>query len=748
MTDIVLHGCTPEPLMGYLKALGVLRLVSEQADTEAKGRWENGEFVLRTKLNESELIDFFLHKYHPSPIIVPWSGGDFFAVNRNGNAGPFKKTPSSSKVIEAFIAGASSPRISNYASAIKNALDSLQACGIHEKKQMEDKRTKLKFIGHLRSTADEAVTRWIDVATILENDKSVFNSLLGSGGGSDGNTHFSDNFMQNLWEMLPEFAPQRTPKFAFDQETSVFLLRSAMFAEPSHHLVAKRTSALFDGGAVGGQNAGQGFERESIGNPWGIILCFEGTLLLAGALVSRNDVSRHKNVSFPFLTKLTPIRLESTTEREIAGREAWLPLWSRWVKAFEIIALFSEGRASIGRKYAEYGVDFARAVVGLGLDRGIDGFSRFAIVRGRIGGDNYNTSTSLGRFKVCTRADVDLLCEIDPWIDRFRRAASDDNVPTRYMEVLRRIESAIFEFCQYGGFDRFGEILRSLGRAEFELSRGEKFRDEKNICPLAGLSPDWLHAACDGSIEFELALAIAGIWDSKLGALRENLEPVIAGINRKGVHFSHWLEKERSVVWNSSNLVKNLTAILQRRLMDARRINCEYLPIASRFHASLDAIAVFIAGETDDEKISEWLWGMSLIDFSKKLPPIRHWVSSDAPALPRSFALLKLMFLPFALETKSGAVPIKPESSILSLLRADRTGEACAIAARRLRAGSFSLMPRMRGGNRDEEWGEAKTGVNPERLAASLLFPISRQDSGRLAGLITRSGIRTEVAVN
>jgi len=34
--EVVLEGCTPEPLMGYLKALGVLRLVAEQEDGKAE----------------------------------------------------------------------------------------------------------------------------------------------------------------------------------------------------------------------------------------------------------------------------------------------------------------------------------------------------------------------------------------------------------------------------------------------------------------------------------------------------------------------------------------------------------------------------------------------------------------------------------------------------------------------------------------------------------------------------------------
>jgi hypothetical protein len=42
MPELILHGCTPEPLMSYLKALGILRLVAEQADPEARGAWRAG----------------------------------------------------------------------------------------------------------------------------------------------------------------------------------------------------------------------------------------------------------------------------------------------------------------------------------------------------------------------------------------------------------------------------------------------------------------------------------------------------------------------------------------------------------------------------------------------------------------------------------------------------------------------------------------------------------------------------------
>ena len=54
--DLELAGCAPEPLMAYLKALGVLRIVSEQKDKGARGWWKNDVFWLRSPLLFKEAV--------------------------------------------------------------------------------------------------------------------------------------------------------------------------------------------------------------------------------------------------------------------------------------------------------------------------------------------------------------------------------------------------------------------------------------------------------------------------------------------------------------------------------------------------------------------------------------------------------------------------------------------------------------------------------------------------------------------
>ena len=83
MTKITLRGCTSEPLLSYLSSLAVLRLVSQQKDPDARGWWENGIFHLDTKLDEDELVQFFMTEYAPTPIVAPWNGGSGFYEGDN-----------------------------------------------------------------------------------------------------------------------------------------------------------------------------------------------------------------------------------------------------------------------------------------------------------------------------------------------------------------------------------------------------------------------------------------------------------------------------------------------------------------------------------------------------------------------------------------------------------------------------------------------------------------------------------------
>jgi CRISPR-associated protein Csx17 len=513
-------------------------------------------------------------------------------------------------------------------------------------------------------------------------------------------------------------------------------------------MAGDRTSSLFDSGAVGGPNAGQGFERAAIANPWNFILALEGAICFAGALSRRAAPESTSSPSFPFQVQVSAIGANSLVGKEQAGREIWLPLWRRPASFEEVRLLLSEGRVEIGRRRAATGVGAARAVASLGVDRGISAFRRYAIVKGRVGGENYNTATSLGEFPVVFRRHVDLLLEIDPWVSSLRRAVNDQT-PPRFSSALRRIERAVFDYCRYGGAAFFQAILVALGRAEVELATGESFRTSRQtgqttIRPLGGLSSQWIGAARDDTSEFALALSLAGVYDAlgKIGPLRANLEPV-----DWKKQYRDWQSKDRAVVWNSANLSTNLAAVLERRLLDAARAGCERLPLAFVHGVPLDAVASFLSGEIDEQRMESLLWGLVLTRQEREAGPSARLRFEDTSPLPRAFALLKLLFLPFPLRTDASEVIIKPDPSILPLLRAGRVAEACQIAMRRLRSSGLEPLPyRSSGGaNRDDAWLDA-VPLNGTRLAAALLFPVSSRDIYTLCELVLRrEEVKTEM---
>ena len=87
-----LDGCAPTPLAHYLKALGILRLVAEQVDRDARGWWEGDRFQLATKLSRVELETFFLRDYRPTPFVSPWNKGSGFFFEKDPAVFPLEQS--------------------------------------------------------------------------------------------------------------------------------------------------------------------------------------------------------------------------------------------------------------------------------------------------------------------------------------------------------------------------------------------------------------------------------------------------------------------------------------------------------------------------------------------------------------------------------------------------------------------------------------------------------------------------------
>ncbi len=706
---IVLYGCAPEPLIHYLKALGVLRLVAEQLDPQVRGAWLGDAFALETGKTKDEIVAFFLNEYHPTPIVAPW----------NGSSG-FYPADKKQRAMMETLCGIANGRFDSY----KQTIQAAQVV-VGERQQQPKDEEKAEMLRAARRIFPEAAVDWLDAAYVLGQEKPDYPPLLGSG-GNDGRLDFTVNFIARLLVVLPEFLQtEKRPQEGIKQSTTQ--LRAALFADGAAQL-EKAAVGQFHPAGAGGANAEQGVSGDSFVNPWDFILAIEGSLLMASATVRQLAAGARTKASFPFTVRNSSVGYGTAISGEKIRAELWLPLWSRLSGYAEVAHIFREGRVQFSRqrKVVRTGFDFARAVAELGVDRGIEAFQRYAFIE-RNG--QANLATPLGRFEVRERPRARLIHQIDQWLDSFSRAASGDKVQPRFARAQQRTEDAIFRLCESGSADHLREVLISLGATEAEIAGGEKFRVEKNLRPLAGLRLSWVNECNDGSDEFRLAAALASICGEANGSsIRENIEPV--NVTEKGFE---WKNKSVRAVWCNSSLEDNLAAVLHRRSIEARANSLSHPSLTGSRFASLKTINVFLNGETDDAKLEELLRGLILLDWKRAEQNFKPQAQArDIPStLPRAYALLKLLFLPggkFQHEENGEIITIKHEPAIVPLLRAGRVPDALQIAYQRLQA--TGLVPATKEFHYDNAEGT--------RLAAALLIPIDEPSIRALAALVLR----------
>jgi CRISPR-associated protein Csx17 len=729
MTDqILLNGCAPEPLIHYLKALGVFRLVSEQCDPQARGAWMGDVFALETVKTADELVGFFLNEYRPTPIVAPWNNGSGFHAKEDAKEG--------GKKVAAFrgIKTSTSKRFQAYRETIITTEELLASCMTEKIAALEStKRSealKPLLVPLCRNNLPDEIVRWIDAVCLMTDENGLkFPPLLGSA-GNDGNLEFSLTFMGRLQEILPV---NDKPQPKSEQQ-----LRSALFAE-SGSVGTIFSPGQFHPGGSGGPNGTVGVEAKFLANPWDYVLAVEGTMVFAGAVVRRLAAGATAAASFPFFVRRSDFGSTAARGEENRG-ELFLPLWASPALLTEVTHLFSEGRVRLGKKQARTTVDFARAVAELGVDRGITRFHRHALFT-RNGKMQF--ASSLGSVEVKERKPAKLVDErLADQIESFREAAKLDKAPARFISAFAELEEAIFNLSAYDIEGQAQAVLKALGFVESEVALRPNFRDQfkqskkKELRPLSGLSKEWAWECRDSSPEFEIARALAALHgEGKRGAFRTHLEPVEA--KERSAYFE-WTKDDTGVVWQAGALADNLAMVLQRRSIDARApdVRAAHPQLHSHHSAGLQAINSFLNHVTDDDKLEALLRGLSLINWTQRqaspvaaipVAATSPTISKLPPTLPRAYALLKLLSLPDG-RLGGSDEPIHHEPAIVPLLRAGRVGEALTIAERRLRSAGLTPFTA-------QLYFPDEAGV---RLAAALLIPINEAAVSVLAAAVLR----------
>ncbi len=708
MPEHILAGCRPVPLAGYLKALAVLRLVGEQADRTARGYWRDDVFVLQTSLDRERLLEFFLNDYAPTPIVAPWNGGSGFYEKGNRTA---------YQAMQAIL-GSATLRLSAYRSVILTGLKILKDFGIVEMFR-EDPRKAL-LLTACRSRFPDSALPWLDAALVLAEKRPQFPRLLGTG-GNDGRLDFTNNFMQRIVDILD-------PETGSATSESSRLIESSLFETATDQLGTGKIG-MFSPHQAGGANAGTGFGGKSQANPWDFVLMLEGAVLFAAAAVWRMGQDSSGTLSYPFTVRPTVAGYASATDADKANsQEMWLPLWGQPVVLSEIHALLAEGRARVSGRTARNGIDFARAVATLGVDRGIEELQRYGLqVRNGL---SY-FATPLERFRVREQESTRLLDGIDAWLTTFRRRATASHTPGSVQRSLRLLEESILDLCRRGGPDRVQRVLVALGNCEKVLGRSLGWTidsTKSRLTPVPPLPVEWVREADDGSTEFRLAMSLASLW-AKCGGqyapFREHLEPV-RGHHRAGSLRVEWNpEAGRDVAWTEGALVPALNSILSRRLVMFARWGVGSFPDQGAYPSRASDITDFLELRVDDDKIAALLWGAILIDWPDYAHRscIRDEHQLTPPAL---YSILKLCLAGNERDSSLGHIPITPR---LHRLAASGDGtSASRVAIQRLRAsGLRPAVPLI------HQQGEAV-----QRIAAGLLLPPDRDTIGLLQRTILR----------
>ena len=639
MPELQLTGCGSQPLVGYLKGLGVLRVVSRQVDGEARGRWRTGVFELASELDRGALERLFADEYAPSPVVSPWNGGSgFFPKDRQEPIRAIEQSTTS--------------RLAPYRAAIGSARDGLEHEGLTDKPAPS---AKPALVRRLRRTLPDEAIDWLDAAVVVRTDGLSYPPLLGSG-GNDGRFDFSNNYARSVVECILE--PNR--------DSARQNLSAALWGAPAR-LDRKLSLAHFSRDSSP-NNSPYG-EADSLGNPWDLMLAVEGSLTLASGATRRHGSELPGILSAPFTVNPTSAGFGSAVEGESGRAELWLPLWSGWAKLPELIALAREARAQVGgtrRRQAATGLDFARAAGELGVARGIDAFERYSILE-RAG--QSNLAVPVGRVAVEERKAAEALRGIDAWLASAIRFVEWGECPQGPRAAIRRLEKSAFELASRGGATSGCAALEAIGDVEAALARSSA--SAQRMRPLRGVpAAPWVQAADDGSPEFAIAVAIASLRESDrhrgnqgdprgpLPTVRDYLHGTVTGPKGE-VAF----DPSRSRAISGQDPYGLLAGLHARRHLEAARAGGTPQPARaasktesdsavprsttlSFTHATpapLDAARLFAAGALDPQRVLALLRGLAVLDFDRaKVELARRKPAGSRPAPVPGFELLAL----------------------------------------------------------------------------------------------------------
>jgi CRISPR-associated protein Csx17 len=441
-------------------------------------------------------------------------------------------------------------------------------------------------------------------------------------------------------------------------------------------------------------NASSSFAGGNLTNPWSFILALEGTLVFSAAATRRLDSAGGSQQAFPFTVSATRAGYTSCSENEKLRGEVWMPLWTRPASFIEISALFSEGRATLSGRTAHSGLDFARSVASLGVDRGLDSFTRYMFAE-RNGKANY--AVPLGRFRTLWAPQTDLLDEVAPWVSSLYKVRETSHA---LAAAAGSIENAMLQFCQSPGRERLRRLFLLLGDASTVMARSPLIPSRVSIPPLDRLSTRWISETSDGSPECRLAASLASIYrEQDRVPVRMLLEP-LSFDRRRRLEYG----QDPPKVNVCSSAVDLMTGLLDRMSLDDHPWN------RSHFRAGPGDVAAFLDGRTDDAYLLRLLRAMLMIRWGSGQFEKEALGEADTTEPGADYWILKLCW------TSGNDVPgwTGVDPAVIRAAIAGRHQRAVALASTRMRA--LGRMPM--------DFTARIAPGRARRIAAALLVPV------------------------
>lgn len=712
-----LKGCAPAPLANYLKALGILRLVSEQADNQARGWWDGERFCLLSKLSQQELETFFLEKYEPTPIFNPWGG-------RSGYySGSSEKTARNAL---AAIECSASDRLAKYRNAICLIRVVIEECG---GAKPDDEDSKASMITKIRVRLRGAGLNWLDTVLADLGDSFRGPAILGTG-GNEGSGSYTAAFLAAVVECIVRTDWNDDISACLWSDGSDRDSWDGGFQPPPTEAVKKPKRETVAGPFRQYLPSGQG-------SPWDLLLAFEGTIVVQSGVARRSNIDQHRFLTSPYYFAPLGMGGGSSSDmdefvlnkgRKNPGRgEQWFPLWGTPSTFAEIQLLFREGRCSSGRRAAKNPLDAARAICGLGATRGIASFLRY----GYLQRDNLAThfAVLLGRIQVRENSTARLVDDLSGWLDRLHRAARSKNAPARLLHAERRLADAVFAALIHDPTpDRWQAVL--LAAAEIESLQATGTGIEAG--PIPSLRPDWVSAVAEDSAEFRLALALSSAAascfnDKPSDPIRHHVLPLEPGARRFSIAEKKLVNDPRVVV-SGRDPLRDLVAIVERRLYEARDKGQRRsrLVAATGCGARFGDLARFVCGAVDVDRLFGLARAFMAINWNNWSPEYLPKAKPPNDRPEECWLAMRLCCLPFAIHTKHD---IPADERIVRLLVSGEAARAIEIARQRLQ--SVGIRPPMYAGTTNADAAL--------RWAAALAFPIHPNTARRAAVVLDPS---------